>query len=404
MARGDEWTLTARWIFPVDGPPLHRGTVTIRGDRLVAVEPRGGRAADRDFGNAAILPGLVNAHTHLDLSDLRGRVPPTKDFTGWLRAITAHRRGRTAEQVQRAIADGVEECVRFGTTLVGDIAAAGASAEILAAAPLRSVVFFELIGLSAERAEESLNAVRTWLETHRGGDTCRPGVSPHAPYTVRRALFARAAGLAAERGLALAVHLAETQAELELLQTHRGPLHDFLREIGAWNPGGMDLAADAADVLALCNEDIPKLLVHANYLEPSTPLPPRSTIVYCPRTHAAFGHAPHPFRDLFKRGVRVALGTDSLASNPDLDVLAEARYLCARYPDFPGDTLLRMATLSGAEALAWDADTGSLAPGKSADLVVLPLPTEDAEDPHGLLFASAAAVEKVLWRGQWSVG
>src|SRR5205085_8085675 len=109
------------------------------------------------------------------------------------------------------------------------------------------------------------------------------------------------------------------------------------------------------------------LLIHANYLRTETPIDERATIVYCPRTHAAFGHPPHPFREFLARGVRVALGTDSLASNPDLDLLAEARFVHARHPDVPGATLLRMATLNGAEALSFADVTGSLIPGKSAD-------------------------------------
>ena len=146
------------------------------------------------------------------------------------------------------------------------------------------------------------------------------------------------------------------------------------------------------------------LFIHANYLT-SDELPRRGeTVVYCPRTHAWFGHPPHPFRDFLARGARVALGTDSLASNPDLDLLAEARFLYQRHPDFPGATLLWMATLAGAEALGWADVAGSLAPGKSADLVAVPLPDWEEADPHRLLFTSDLPGRRVLWRGQWRSG
>ena len=128
------------------------------------------------------------------------------------------------------------------------------------------------------------------------------------------------------------------------------------------------------------------LLAHGNYLSAKTNLSAHTTIVYCPRTHAAFGHSPHPFREFVARGIRVALGTDSLASNPDLDILAEARFIHERHPDFPGDKLLKMATIAGAEALGFDRMTGSLEPGKSADLVVVPLPNVETNDPYRLLF------------------
>src|SRR5262249_39556734 len=145
----------------------------------------------------------------------------------------------------------------------------------------------------------------------------------------------------------------------------------------------------------------PVLYVHGNFLRPDAPIPRNGSIVYCPRTHAAFGHPTHPFREFLSRGVRVALGTDSLASNPDLDLLAEARFVHRCFPDFPGESLLRMATLSGAEALEWSDETGSLVASKSADLVVLPLPEREATDPHDLLFGSDLAVRAVLYRGSW---
>src|SRR5262249_36601051 len=133
-------------------------------------------------------------------------------------------------------------------------------------------------------------------------------------------------------------------------------------------------------------------------------IPINGTVVYCPRTHAAFGHPLHPFRELLARGVRIALGTDSLASNPDLDILAEARFLHRLYPDMPGADLLRAITLSGAEALGWQQETGSLEPGKSADLVVVPIPEETPPDPYHLVLASALRVSTVLYRGRWTFG
>src|SRR5204863_6035500 len=146
----------------------------------------------------------------------------------------------------------------------------------------------------------------------------------------------------------------------------------------------------------------PVLLIHCNYLPPHTRfIGPNQSIVYCPRTHAAFRHPTHPFREFLARGVRVCLGTDSLASNPDLDILAEARFVRQWYPDFPGETLLRMVTLAGAEALGWADQIGSLEAGKSADLVVVPLPDREAADPHELLFADHPRDRRTMFRGAW---
>lgn len=391
-------TLTARWVFPVTRPPLERGTVTVAGERIVTVEPHGTRAADLDLGNAAILPGLVNAHTHLDLSGLRGALPPGDDFPVWLRGVIAYRRSLSPEQVEANIRAGLAESLRHGTTLLGDITGQGLSWPILAAAPIRAVVFHELLGLPKERARQSWAAARTWLRAHPATPTCRPGLSPHAPYSVRRSLFRTAARLARRERFPLAIHLAETRAELELLEHRRGPFVDFLKEVGVWEPDG--IAAGFGDVLSLLAGSPTLALAHGNYLDPQTPLNYGASVVYCPRTHAAFGHAPHPFREFLAKGIRVALGTDSLASNPDLDVLAEARFLHQCHPDLDGALLLRMATLHGAEALGWAEETGSLEVGKSADLVVIPL-SDAEEEPHGLVLGSTRAVQAVMARGQW---
>jgi cytosine/adenosine deaminase-related metal-dependent hydrolase len=227
----------------------------------------------------------------------------------------------------------------------------------------------------------------------------RPGLSPHAPYSVSSNLFRRVASHARKERLPVAIHLAETIDELELLSHFGGRFRPFLAELGIWEFG--ELVSEPDEVLRIFAKVSPVLLVHGNYLDSGAPIPPGGTIVYCPRTHAAFGHAPHPFRLFLARGVRVALGTDSLASNPDLDVLAEARFLRRQHPDVAGDVLLRMATLAGAEALGWQDETGSLTAGKSADLVAVPLPPITATDPHDLMLASDEPVAAVLLRGRW---
>jgi cytosine/adenosine deaminase-related metal-dependent hydrolase len=404
MNVSDSLTLQARYLFPVDGkkPWLEKGCLTIQEDRIVAVEPPGTRQADLDLGNVALLPGFVNAHTHLDLSGMRGLCPPSADFTGWLRGVTGYRQQRTLEQVQEDMRAGLAECQRYGTTLVGDIASQGLSWPQLAEAPLWAVVFLELLGLSQERAKQAYQQARTWLETRKATTTCRPGLSPHAPYSVRAELFSQVSQLLRQhkthgQEVPVAIHLAETEEELELLSSKSGPFVDFLVERGVWDPQG--LVASPEEILRLFAPLPGALFIHGNYLDPAKVQ--GGTVVYCPRTHAAFGHRPHPVREFLARGARVALGTDSLASNPDLSVLAEARFLWHKHPDLPGETLLRMATLHGAEALGWDRITGSLAPGKSADLVILPLPNEEKDDPHELIFDSAQEVARLMWRGQW---
>jgi cytosine/adenosine deaminase-related metal-dependent hydrolase len=390
----EKWSLTARWVLPIDQPPLEGGVIVIRGERIATVEPHSTRSIDIDLGNVVVLPGLVNAHTHLDLSGMRGLAPPSPDFTGWLRQVIAHRRGSSAQQTRAAIEAGLSESLRYGTTLIGDISGEGSSWPVLAEAPLRAVIFREILGLPAARARQAWADAEVWLAAHSALPHLRPGLSPHAPYSVRSSLFFAAASSA----VPVAVHLAETAAELELLGQRRGSFVTFLRELGVWAPDG--LADNAEHVLRLCSGTSPALFIHGNFLKPDAPIPANSSLVYCPRTHAAFGHPPHPFRDFLKRGVRVALGTDSLASNPDLSVLAEARFVHRLYPDLPGDVILRMVTLSGAEALGWADECGSLTPGKSADLIAVPLAHDASSDPYRPVLESDAPVSKVFFRGR----
>ena len=380
-------TFTARWIFPIDLPPIECGTITIRADKIVAVEHPGTRTADVDLGNVAVLPGFVNAHTHLDLSGARGQCPPTPDFTQWLRQVIVFRRSRTKREVDADIAAGLAECLRFGTTLIGDIAAGGASWELIGQSRCRARVFYELLGLSEERAQQSWRGLEDWWNLHPRVRECY--VSPHAPYSVRKTLY-EALDVATRP---VATHLAETPAELELLRRRTGPFVEFLKDMNAWDPTG--LVSDPMEIVRMLSFGI---FVHCNYLDTATPFTPHQSVVVCPRTHAAFGHPHHPFPQM---RVRVALGTDSLASNPDLDILAEARFLRRHYPEVEPAAILHMLTLSGAEALGFDGITGSLTVGKSADLVVLPVADQSRNDPHDLVLDSALPIERVMFRGEW---
>ncbi len=393
------WTVQARWLFPVDGPPMEGGTLTMQGDRLIAVEPRGATRPDVDLGDVALLPGLVNAHTHLDLGGLRGKLSPPSEFTQWLRAVVAYRRSSSPAECEQAIQAGIAECLSSGTTLLGDIAAGGLSAPILAEAPLRAVVFYELIGLTRARARQAWHEATGWLRQQRHTVKYRPGLSPHAPYSVRESLFRAAA----RQPVPLAIHLAETPLEERLLATHQGSLRGFLEEIGPWEE---ERLTPSLSRLVQFHQNAPRVMfVHGNYLGQRlwSHLGRGHSIIYCPRTHAYFGHPPHPFREMLQAGINVALGTDSLASNPDLSILEEMRFLRKRYPDLPGEGILRLGTLAGARALGWDRETGSLTSGKFADWITVPLDSSNGPDPHEQVLQSACTVRDICIGGQWLV-
>ena len=391
---GSARTFRARWIFPGDQPPLAGGTFSVADGCIASVDPPGRCQPDVDLGNVAVLPGLANAHTHLDLSALRGRLPAPAGFTDWLRAIVAYRRDSSPTEWQEAIGDGVAESLLGGTTLLGDISGGGFSAPVLAASPLRSTVFHEIIGLTKPRARQTWREAASWLHTHPSGSNCQLGISPHAPFSVRHGLWR----LASRRGVPLAIHWAETREEDQLLTNHSGPLRSFLEEIAAWDAEGL---AEGRDWIERQLGRVRRIVfVHGNYLDServsSALRRPGMAIVYCPRTHAYFGHSPHPFLQLLAAGVNVALGTDSLASNPDLSILEEMRFLWRIYRgQLSGEQLLRMGTLNGAVALGFEAATGSLTTGKSADWITVPLGNGLEDDPYETIFASRLPVRDV---------
>jgi cytosine/adenosine deaminase-related metal-dependent hydrolase len=191
------------------------------------------------------------------------------------------------------------------------------------------------------------------------------------------------------------MHLAETREELELLQSGSGPLVPMLQSFNAWYPDAIPRGSRPLDYLRIMAQSHRALVIHGNYLAPDETAflaarTARMSVVFCPRTHAYFGHEPYPLRTLLAAGVNVAIGTDSRASNRDLSLWEELRHIHCHFADVAPADILRMGTLNGAIALGVDADFGSLTPKKSARLALVPLPDCDDRDPHELLFASSS--------------
>lgn len=236
------------------------------------------------------------------------------------------------------------------------------------------------------------------------GTNWRPGLSPHAPYSVHPELLARVVSLSAEHRVPLAMHLAESREELDLLHSGSGPLRKRLEELDAWEPGAIPRGTRPLDYLRALAAAHWALIIHGNYLDDEeitflAAHAERMAVVYCPRTHAFFRHAPYPLEKMLSAGVTVALGTDGRASSPDLSVLAEMRVAAEKHTAVGGDALLKMATLHGAAALGLERELGSLEPGKYADLAVVALPDRTAADPHDLLLQSAQPVVATWRRG-----
>ncbi len=401
------YALRARWVVPVAGEPIDGGVVTICDDKIAGVgsaAETGVAAGDLfDLGDVALLPGFVNAHTHLEFSDLavplgHANIP----LCDWIPLVVAERR-RADRDSDLAVRAGLAESARYGVTAIGEIAQGNWSKAAIASLPLAVNVYLELIGLAAERVDELCAAARHHVQRTPPSDArWRTGISPQAPYSVQRDVVRRLAHLP------LAMHVAESREELELLATASGSMRDMLVRFGGWPDdafggklGGKkpidvlrEMCHDATNTTSATTPAATALVVHGNYLDgeamdflASAARP--MYVVYCPRTHAYFGHDPYPLAELLRREIPIAIGTDSRASNPDLSILAELRHVAEHSPDIPLERILAMGTIAGATALMRDDECGSLEVGKTADLAAVSL--DDAGRSRG-----ATPIEQVF--------
>lgn len=405
--------LVARWIFPVCQPPIARGCVEIEHGKFVSVGATNGKPADAhtiDFGNVALLPGLVNTHAHLEFSDLTQPIEPPQPFTRWIGHLMNYRRTRTRSVVE-LVADGLAECALTGTAVVGEIATSNVITHSDKMRETTSILnvpnniaamvaFRECIAPVPEWIDEQLTIAAEHLRSCRQLQTTGfpviGGLSPHAPYTVLPELFSGLIELAATEHAPLAVHLAETRAELEYLHDGTGEFRGMLERLGLWRDDLHLTGRRPVDWLRQLARLPHALAVHGNYLDPEEieflAKNPNVAVVYCPRTHHFFGHTPHPWRELLARGASVAIGTDGRSSNPDYSLWSELRLLDEISSGDMRPTLLELGTIRGARALGIDEWSGELAIGKAATFCLVPLPERGGTDGWSLLFDGMAAV------------
>ena len=414
-----ERKVRARWVFPVAGPPVFQGMLIVCDGRVVEISQRAAPDCE-DLGNVALIPGLVNTHSHLELSDCRSPLTPLLPFTTWIGRLLQHRRERPPQSegtdLRTPWQQGAAEMLATGTTVVGDIVdAAWHPAALPGEGPL-TIAFRELLTLSPGRIPELVSAAEAHLAASKvdvGGPAAsgvewRPGLSPHAPYSVHPQLLRKLVDLACQWHVPVAMHVAETRAELQLLAGQGGEFQEFLQRMGVWNPEPFRGDWQIPDILRELARVSRGLVVHGNFLQKEDQQllakSPQLSVVYCPRTHAQFGHPPHPWRDLLNQGINVALGTDSRASNPDLSLWEELRFLRQTFPEVPGELLLDLGTRRGARALGLETMLGEISPGWRADFAVVALPDRsDPADPHELLFAPASRIVKT-WSGGHPAG
>jgi cytosine/adenosine deaminase-related metal-dependent hydrolase len=373
----------------IDSPPIEGGYVAVAKGKIAGVGAANpGVGAVTDLGDAVLMPGLVNTHTHLEFSAATQPLGAAGlSLPEWIRLVIADRK-RGNRDAAAAISAGLRESLAAGVTTVGEIATGVPPAFDSVQLSPRTVTFQEAIGFSAGRVD----SVYADVEQRLDGTPGLAGVSPHAPYTVHPALLKKLVALARRRHVPIAMHLAESREELELLQHGEGPFRELLEDRGMWDADAIPLGSRPLDYLKALVAAPRAVVIHGNYLDTEeieflAAHRDRMSVVFCPRTHAYFEHKPYPLVQLRKAGVRVALGTDSRASNPDLNLLAEARLMVEQFPQLAPAEALQMATLSGAEALGVSDVTGSMTPGKQADLAAFAI-SQASTDPHEEVLSS----------------
>lgn len=388
--------LAARWLIPVQGPPIERGVLLIGSDgRILAVGPDASvpRPVDtlaEKFDDGVILPGLINTHTHLELTGFEDRVPE-REFTAWIRRLRELKATRGSAEYVEAARRGLASCFASGITTIADTGDSGAVSQALVEAGGSGIAYQEVFGPHPGQTEESLAGLQARVAELRplATDRVSIGVSPHAPYTVSGQLFRAVSDWARSEQLPVAVHVAESRAESELLQG-AGPFAE------AWSARGIPLPSPAGrtPIRWLAEHGVlseQTLCIHAVQLDGrdiGRLADSGAAVAHCPLSNRAHGHGDAPLEVLLESGIRVGLGTDSVVSVRRLDLLAEAREAAGLAPSLDADDLIELCTLSGARALGLDSQTGSLLPGKWADCAVVRIPVNTGGTPAERVLAS----------------
>ena len=410
------FALRSRVILPVAQPAIEDGAVFVSRGRISAIGKwrdlrRAAPECVHDLGEAILLPGLINAHCHLDYTDMAGAIPPPKNFLSWIEAIIALKASWDYSDFAQSWLHGTRQLLRSGCTTVADIEAVPELLpDVWAATPLRVISCLELISVRRRQSPAALvRQTLAKLEQLPIGRS-RSVLSPHALYTTNEDLLTAVRRTPPRARQPLTIHVAESAEEFAMFQHARGPMFDWLRR------NGRDMtdcgARSPIQQLAALKLLSPHLLaVHVNHLAPGDAAllaRARSTVAHCPRSHAYFRHSPFPAAELRAAGVNLCLGTDSLASiakdgrrKPELDLFAELRAFAAQHPGFAPAELLELVTRNPAAALGQRGRLGELSPRAHADLLVLRSPAAPAAALATLLH-TPPEIAAVMIAGEWA--
>ena len=409
--------LRAKLVLPLTAPPIEDGAVLIVGNKIRTVSAWKDLRPHRrektlDLGDVILLPGLVNAHCHLDYTDMAGELPPPKTFTDWIGLITAAKTAWSYSDYARSWLRGAHQLLKSGTTTVADIECMpDLLPEVWDATPLRIFSFLEMTGIKTRRAPKDI--LREAVETMDSlkHPRHRAALSPHAPYSTLPELLRLTARTAQKRKWRVSIHVAESVQEFDMFAHARGAMHDWLKRNERDN-SDCGLGSPVAHLARnrLLGENV--LAIHVNCLargDATLLAKNRTHVVHCPRSHDYFKHPKFERERLAHAGVNLCLGTDSLATvrktgkqKPELDLFAEMRALADRDKSISPEDILPMATVNSARALGLGGKIGQLSANASADLIAIPGAGRLAKIYETLL-AHTGNVSASLIEGRWAI-
>jgi cytosine/adenosine deaminase-related metal-dependent hydrolase len=402
--------LRARTVLTMTGPPIENGAVAVEDNRIVEVGTAGELAGAPDaevidLGEVVLMPGLINAHCHLDYTMMRHAIVPPKSFTAWVQRINALKRSLDSADYLAAIERGFVELRRWGTTSVCNIEAFPELMLKLGPSPIRTWWFYEMIDIRHRITNDDVVAGALTFFQHRANSLDSFGLSPHASYTASVSLFQLANECATAFTMPLTTHVAESAEEFAMFRHAGGLLYEFMdslkrpmNDCGHETPFGHLWKSGAIHggwLLAHMNE----LIEEDFQLLAGLPRGGGPSVVHCPGSHRYFNHAPFPYRRLHELGVNICVGTDSLASTESLSLFEELRRLSATEPWLSGEQLLRTVTTNPARALGRRDTLGKIQPGALADLITLPA-SGSVRGIHEEIVNSTAPISWMMIDGQ----
>ncbi|MBI4377747.1 MAG: amidohydrolase family protein [Nitrospinae bacterium] len=407
--------IEADWVLPVTSPPVKDCAIIVVDDVITNVGEK--RYLSKfpcdeiiDCSGKILLPGLINAHAHLELTGFKGKIKRGLSFTDWAREVVSMRNSYNENEIISSIKNGLDELISSGVTAIGDFSQTGITARIFKEKGLKGTVFLEFAGFNPELKDQRMKVLKEKIPQSPplvkggGGDYVRFGIAPHSPYSVSRDLLKESYKFAKNKGFPIAIHISEIPEEVEFIKGGSGAMRGLLTEFGVWDDDwkipystpvcyleglGILKGTTGIHLNIVTDEDI-RILKENDV-----------SVVYCPGSNRWFGRNwKYPLREFLNNDINVAFGTDSLASNECLNMFYEMRIVKENFPDIDNNTILRMATINGAKAIGFEDVTGGIAVGRKADIIGVDVKESSITDPVEYVINMAERVSFAMAAGK----